>query len=687
MMSKANVQVRSDGGKVRRVAVVGGGVAGLMTALELVGAGVPVEILSTLPARRAPSAGSQAGLNAVVDPYGQGDSFEAHVEDTLARGEYLAHQPPVRAMVEAAPGLVELFDRMGVPFNRTGEGRPAARRLPGSSFARAVFSGATTGSQILSALDDQIRRFEGELTTDDRGGSLQGEPLVRRLEGFDFVRLVLDDSGVCIGIVAQDLRTMTIKAMPYDAVVLATGGFASIFGGSSAGVASNGAAIAAAMAQGAAFANAEFVQIHPTAIHGSGPPRLISEAARSDGARLWVPKDPKDARAPRDISERERDYFLERLYPEWGNRAAPDVAARAIARLCIQDGAGVWSAKASSNERSVYLDLSHERPALVRERLGNVAHVCSLYAGVNVNEAPVKVFPAVHATLGGLWVDYEANDAGQIVRGSARNHATNIPGLYAVGDAAYQYDGAQRLPGNGLLAAAFGGALCSSAVVTYRAAMARSAFDLPRSIFERSEKVAMETYAKTLSANQDASNAENAYVIADELGEILLRDAFLEREDSALDKAAAAVDALAERAALVKVSDGATHMNQEAPFARNLSGRLLLARVLLKSARARAESRGAHFKPGAERDDARWLRSSIALVSEGGDVRLGDEIEYRCAGTPVKARSAIDTRLKTPGAREIAKPHATGKVAVGPAPKEPKEPKEGKGGKSREKDA
>ncbi|NUP11602.1 MAG: FAD-binding protein [Polyangiaceae bacterium] len=674
--------LRSAGGKVRRVAVVGGGVAGSMTALELVRAGVPVDLFSLLPARRSPSVSAHAGINAALDPEGEGDSPRAHFEDTLRAGEYLANQPLVFGMTEAAPSIVHSFDRMGVPFHRTGEGRAAVRRLSGVSFARAAFAGATTGQQVLYALDQQLRRFEAEPCVDARGMEIPGEPLVRKLEHWDFLSLVRDDAGVCIGLVAQDLRSMAIKAYSYDAVVLATGGFASLFATSAASVLSTGTAAAAVYRQGAAFANAEFVELHATALHTGTRPKIISEAARAEGARLWVPRDPKDVRAPRDIPERERDYFLERLYPQWDNLVAGDVAARAIHRLCVVEGAGVCNAQTRKNENAVYLDLTQVASAPERlERLRGVTDIAARFAGVSLQEAPLKVFPAIGATLGGLWVDYEADTSGRPVPGSPRNHATTIPGLYAVGEVAYPYHGAHRLAGNGLLACAYGATLCGPAVVAYRSALAQSAYDLPRSIFDKAAKLRTDEYNEVLGANQDAKEAENPHVLADELGTALVAGCGVTREDEALDAAASAIEGIAERCGRVKVPDTSARSNQSAPLARRLGDLVALARVVVASARHRTESRGTHHRAKAEeRDDRSWLVSTLAIANEKGAPKIVEAVEYACVGTNVHATSAVDTRLAPPRAREIDRPHALGRVAL-TGQREGKESKGEKGGK------
>lgn len=659
--------LRSESGKIRRVAVIGGGVAGLMTVVELVRARVPVDLFSLLPVRRSPSVSSQGGFNAAIDPFGGGDSPERHFEETIRVGECLAHQPPVRAMTEAAPGLVSLFDRMGVPFHRTGEGRPLTRRLSGSTLSRAAFAGATTGQQILYALDEQVRRYEVEPCIDARGVSIPGESMVRKLEHWELVRFVRDESGVCTGIVAQDLRSMAIKAMPYDAVVLATGGYASLFGGAATSPSSIGSAASIAYQQGAAFANPELVGFHPTAIHGFGRPKSISDAARSEGGRLWIPRDPNDTRAPRDISERERDYFLERLYPEWGNLVAADVAARAIHRLCVHEGVGVPRSSSTADDRAVYLDLTHVTSSeAVADRLRGVTELCARFGKVDLRTSPVKVSPAATHSLGGLWVDFEADASGSIVHGSPRNHATTVPGLYAVGEVEYQYHGAQRLSGNGLLACTFGATLCGPAVAAYRQAMARSAYDLPRSLFDKAEKAQSEAYAAILTANQGDDSAENAYVVFDDLGALMSAHVGIERDAKGLEKAAEALDEIEARCEKVKVTDASTRSNQAGPFVRQLHNAITLARLVVAGAGRRSESRGAHHHAShAQRDDARWLRSTIAFAEQGAEPRFVDEVEYECVGKAVRVGAAVDVRFVAAAAREVAKPFAPAR-AVGP---------------------
>src|ERR1700728_4574732 len=209
----------SVSGKVRRVAVVGGGLAGLMTVIKLCEAGVPVHLFSLVPVKRSHSVCAQGGINASVNTKGEGDSPQVHLEETVYGGDFLANQPPVKAMCDAAPGIVSMLDRMGVPFNRTPEGLLDFRRFGGTLFHRTAFAGATTGQQLLYALDEQVRRWETIDVEDDKGERVPGEKMVRKFEFWDFLQAIVDDKGNCVGCVAQDLKSMQIKHFAGDAVV------------------------------------------------------------------------------------------------------------------------------------------------------------------------------------------------------------------------------------------------------------------------------------------------------------------------------------------------------------------------------------------------------------------------------------------------------------------------------------
>ena len=270
----------------------------------------------------------------------------------LSERTSLSDQPPIVTMCEEAPGLIRTFERMGVTFSRTPEGLLDLRLFGGVKNKRTVFAGASTGQQLLYGVDEQVRRYE------DQG-------LVRKHEWWEMLSLVLDDEGRCRGITALDLKGNSVEAFAADAVVLATGGLGLIFGKSTNSANSTGAAASRAYQQGAWFMNGEFIQYHPTGMIGDDKLRLMSEASRGEGARIWTPRQPGDARDPKSIPEAERFYFLEEWYPAFGNTVPRDVASRAIWKVVKHLGLGV------RGEDRVYLDLTHLDRDFVRRRLGS----------------------------------------------------------------------------------------------------------------------------------------------------------------------------------------------------------------------------------------------------------------------------------------------------------------------------
>lgn len=657
--------IRAASGEVRRAIVVGGGLAGLMTVIKLCEAGVPVSLFSLVPVKRSHSVCAQGGINASVNTKGEGDSPQVHLEETAYGGDFLANQPPVKGMCEAAPGIVFLLDRMGVPFNRTPEGLLDFRRFGGTLFHRTAYAGATTGQQLLYALDEQVRRFETVDVVDEHGVAIPGEKMVVKHEFWDFLSTILDDHGRAVGIVAQDLKTMQIRAFRGDSVALATGGPGIVFGRSTNSVINTGTASAMAYRQGAVYANGEFIQVHPTAIPGADKLRLISESARGEGGRVWVPKDPRDHREAVRIPESERDYFLERMYPGYGNLVPRDIASRALFQVCFHEGRGVFNGKTGRNENEVYLDLTHKSEAFLRRKLAGILEIYEKFAGVDPYHNPMKVFPAVHYSMGGLWVDFEKDARGSLKADSPRNQATNIAGLYAVGEVDYQYHGANRLGANSLLSCIYGGMVCGPAMASYRQSLSRSAYDLPSSVFERAEKREQSEYQRILTQNQDVANAENAYRLHQELGDTMLRDCTIERDNAVLDKVLDKISELDERVKRVRVTDTSQRVNMGAQFVRHFENMLVLARVIAQGARNRDESRGAHYKPGFQkRDDAKFLRTTLARHKEGS-VEYVRAFDYDCAGSTVHITDQVDTSLVTPRERKYEQAGAASAMATG----------------------
>jgi succinate dehydrogenase / fumarate reductase flavoprotein subunit len=583
--------------------VVGGGLAGLMTVIKIAEAGFPVRLFSLVPVKRSHSVCAQGGINASVNTKGEGDSPQIHFFETVKGGDFLANQPLAKGMCEAAPGIVYLLDRMGVPFNRTAEGLLDFRGFGGTLFSRTAFAGATTGQQLLYALDEQVRRYEAE-------------GLVEKFEHWEFLGIVQDDAGVCRGIVAQNLRSMAVQAFPADAVCLATGGNGVLFGKSTLSMVCTGSAASAAYQQGALYANGEFIQVHPTSIPGEDKLRLMSESARAEGGRVWVPREGKPW------------YFLEEKYPKYKNLVPRDIATREIYHVCRVLKLGV------DGQDQVYLDLSHIPAETLDRKLGGILEIYEKFVGDDPRQVPMKVFPGVHYSMGGLWIDYETDAAGAILVGSPRNHQTSIPGLFAAGEVDYEYHGANRLGANSLLSCFYGGMLAGPAMVSYCRGLERSCDGLAPAVFE-AERLRQEEACNRIYALE---GSENPFVIHKELGEIMTENVTVVRYNEKLRAADAAILAFMERWRRIDINDATRWANQAVSFTRQLWNMLELARVITLGALNRDESRGAHYKPDfPDRNDAQWLKSTLARWTPSGP-----ELSY----------APVDTRFLTPEARK-----------------------------------
>ncbi len=560
-----------------KIIVVGGGLAGLMATIRVAEAGIPVDLFSIVPVKRSHSVCAQGGINAAKNQKGEGDTIDKHFDDTIYGGDFLANQPLVKRMCEAAPGIIDLLDRMGVMFNRTPEGLLDYRRFGGTLYHRTAFAGATTGQQLLYALDEQVRRHEAE-------------GRVKKFEGWTFLSAVIDGGGVCRGICGMDLRTMEVKSYAANAVIFATGGIGAIFGRSTNSVVCTGAAQSALFQQGVDYANGEFIQVHPTAIPGEDKLRLMSESARGEGGRVWVPRNPAEKRAPRSIPEAERSYFLEEWYPKYGNLVPRDIATRAIHRIVYQEKLGV------DGQAAVYLDVSHIPRETLDRKLEGILEIYEKFLGVDPRVEPMKVFPAMHYTMGGIWVNGE-------------DQATNVPGIYAAGECEYQYHGANRLGANSLVSCIFGGGIAGPAAVKYAKNLDKGAESTPSAVFDGERKRQEEKNQKLIS--QEGS--ENPIRIWRELGDVMTEHVTVTRINKNLEMAEAKIRALQERYKKINLSDRSKWSNQTLNFARELENMIVLARVVTLGALARNESRGAHYKPDfPDRDDANWLKTTRA---------------------------------------------------------------------------
>ncbi|MEJ2394706.1 MAG: succinate dehydrogenase (quinone) flavoprotein subunit [Candidatus Thiodiazotropha sp.] len=609
----------------RKVIVIGGGLGGLWAALRVAESGARVDLFSLFEVKRSHSVCAQGGINACFDTKGERDSVWQHILDTLKGGSYLANQPPVKSMCEEAPGLIRTFERMGVTFSRTAEGLMDLRLFGGVKNRRTLFAGASTGQQLLYGVDQEVRRQES-----------LGR--VQKYEWWEFLSLLLDGQGACKGIVAMNLRTLEITDFPADAVILATGGMGQVYGHRSTNSTnSTGAAACRAYRQGAWLANTEFFQFHPTAMLGDDKTRLMSEAARGEGGRIWVPKDPNDPRAGKDIPEQERFYFLEEWYPSYGNTLPRDLASRAIWRVVHEMGLGV------GGEHKVYLDLTHLNPSFLEQRLHAILDIYRKFHGSDPVDEPMEIYPSAHYAMGGLWVDFEKSESsGGIQFGSPRNHATNIAGLYACGECDYAYHGANRLGANSLLSASYSGRVTGESVANYLRGLQQDTESIPRK-YSRDEVERQQEINRGLLSN---TKGDNPYTLHRELGELMSNRVGVVRDNDSLRLALDELRELEQRSLRINLGEANSWSNQGLVYTRQLQEMIRLGQVVTASALARDECRGAHYKPAYElaipegaypgdpafeayrqawkAQNDQWLKTTVARHGDGGP-----EISYQ----------------------------------------------------------
>lgn len=584
-----------------KIAIVGGGLAGLAAAMKIAEAGHDVDLISVVPVKRSHSVCAQGGINGAVNTKGEGDSPAKHLDDTVYGGDFLANQPPVKQMCDMAPAIINLFDRMGVPFSRTNEGLMDFRRFGGTLYHRTAFAGASTGQQLLYALDEQVRAWE-----------VQGK--VHKYEGWEMLSLVLDDHQVCRGLVAMNLQTLELKSFAADAVIMATGGPGLIFGKSTNSMTCTGSAAAACYVQGAKYGNGEFIQVHPTSIPGEDKLRLMSESARGEGGRVWVPRDRNDKRSPRDIPESERRYFLEEKYPAYGNLVPRDIATREIFQVCLE-GDGI------QGENQVYLDLTHIPADVLTRKLGAILEIYEMFVGDDPRFVPMRIFPGVHYSMGGLWVDFQQR--------------TNIPGLFAAGECDYSIHGANRLGANSLLSCVYGGFVAAPNALEYAQNVERGRSET-NGIHEAELKRQQEINDGIIKNE----GGENQYKLHDELGKWMTDNVTVVRYNERLKATDEKILELQERYQKISLNDSNLWATQAVPHARQLWNMLQLARVITLGALNRDESRGAHYKPDfPDRDDDNFLKSTIADYS---------------AEAPILSYEPVDTSLVEPRKRDYS---------------------------------
>jgi succinate dehydrogenase / fumarate reductase, flavoprotein subunit len=640
----------------KRVIVVGGGLAGLAAAARIAENGVAVDMFSLVPVKRSHSVCAQGGINACNEvARQQGYSEYEHFDETVYGGDFLADQHPVLEMANMAPKIIDLMDRMGVPFNRTNEGNRDLRLFGGSLFKRTHFSGATTGQQLIYALDEQVRRYEAENK-------------VTKYEYWEFAWPIIEDGRV-VGIVAQDVRTMQTRSFRGDAVVMATGGNGMVFGKSTNSVICTGAAASRCYQAGVWMGNPEMIQVHPTAIPGADKLRLMSESARGEGGRVWVPRKAKDPRAPKQIPEAERYYFLEEKYPAYGNIVPRDIATREIFDICVNQGMGVYG------ENAVYLDLTHRDPDYLTKKLGGILEIYEKFVGVDPRFEPMKIFPAVHYSMGGLWTTFTkgsynpeqprgkhksgsrpplGSEIGQgLLPGAPNNGMTNIAGIYAFGEVSFAYHGANRLGANALLSCIFDGLFCGQSVLSYirdDAKASKGVGEVSQSVYDAAahrEEAKMKALQDTATRGT-AGPETNPYVIGKELGDEMTAACTVVRSESRLKQCIGKIEELKDRFSRLRAADTASWTNQSLLYTRAVGDMLAVAEAMAKGALERRESRGAHYRSDfTTRDDVNFMKTTVAKYDPA---TKSTSIEF----------VPIDASLIAPTARTYGKVEGTG---------------------------
>ena len=569
------------------VIVVGAGLAGSSAAATLAELGYKVKsfVFHDSP-RRAHSIAAQGGINAAKNYQNDGDSVHRLFYDTLKGGDYRAREANVHRLAEVSVNIIDQCAAQGVPFAREYGGLLANRSFGGAQVSRTFYARGQTGQQLLIGAYSALSRMIG-------AGGVELHP---NSEMLDLVVV----NGHAKGVIVRDLNTGEITRHSADAVILATGGYGNVFNLSTYARQSNATAIWRAYKRGACLANPCYTQIHPTCIPVSGDYQskltLMSESLRNDG-RIWVPKKKEDAKkAPASIPEADRDYYLERIYPSFGNLAPRDVASRAAMRMC-DEGRGV-----GESGLGVYLDFADAIKRLgepaVRERYGNLFDIYHEITAENAYQTPMRIFPAVHYTMGGLWVDY--------------NLMSNVPGLFVLGEANFSDHGANRLGASALMQGLADGYFvipyCLGDYLAGQKPGSRPSADSAEFLQAEQNVRAM---TKRLLGNQGKEPVSHFHK---RLGKIMWEYCGMARTKGGLEKALQLIPGLREEFwANVRVPGSAETLNQSLEQAGRIADFLELGELLCRDALTREESCGGHFReeyqyPDGEckRDDANF---------------------------------------------------------------------------------
>ncbi|MFT4638229.1 MAG: succinate dehydrogenase / fumarate reductase flavoprotein subunit [Verrucomicrobiales bacterium] len=581
------------------VLVVGSGLAGASAAASLSELGYKVKCFCYQDSpRRAHSIAAQGGINAAKNYQNDGDSVHRLFYDTVKGGDFRSREANVHRLAECSTQIIDQCVAQGVPFAREYGGLLGNRSFGGAQVSRTFYARGQTGQQLLigaySALSKQI--------------AAGGVEMYARTEMLDLVTV----DGHAKGIVVRDMVTGRVHSFAGDAVLLCTGGYGNVFYLSTNARGCNVMAAFRAHKKGAYFANPCYTQIHPTCIPVSGSYQskltLMSESLRNDG-RVWVPKKAGDKRRPREIPEAERDYYLERKYPSFGNLAPRDIASRGAKEVC-DEGRGV-----GDTGLGVYLDfaaaIQRDSEDAVREKYGNLFQMYEQITGENAYQTPMRIFPAVHYTMGGLWVDY--------------NLMSNIPGLHVLGEANFSDHGANRLGASALMQGlADGYFVIPCTVANYLAGETPGAITTEHDAFKKAESDVSERINKFLSIKGKRSVSS----FHRELGLLVWDKCGMARTKEGLTEALKRIPELREEFwENVNVPGENNNVNQELEKAGRVADFLEFAELLCHDARDREESCGGHFRSEHQTDDGEAMRndSDYAYVAAWEHQGVGKE--------------------------------------------------------------